>query len=298
MTSHDCVGRVRKLLRIKRVGHGGTLDPAAVGVLPVALGTATRLLQFLPAEKAYRATVRLGVTTTTDDLEGEVVSRHPAAFLTLAEVQAALAAFQGPIQQIPPSYSAIQVQGQRLYDLARSGQLIQAPARPVEIHRLDVLAWRPGDYPELDLAIACGPGTYIRAIARDLGAALGVGGTLAALTRTMSSGFSLTDSLTFAELESQFQAQQFSPVPPVMALQHLPAVQLSAADAQRWCWGQKLPWPESAPETKWVRVHQEAGPLLGIGQQVDSVLAPKVVLTSQPDALLAQEEELEDSAPR
>jgi len=288
LTSHDCVGRVRKLLRTKRVGHGGTLDPAATGVLPVALGTATRLLQFLPGDKAYRATVRLGVTTTTDDLEGEAVSRHPAAHLTLAEVEAALAAFQGSIQQVPPNYSAIQVQGQRLYDLARSGESIRVEARPVEIHRLDVLTWRPGDYPEIDLAIACGPGTYIRAIARDLGAALGVGGTLATLIRTSSSGFSLTDSLTFAELEAQLQTQQFSPVPPVVALQHLPAIQLPQAAAQRWCWGQKLPWPEFTPDIDWVRVHHEAGPLLGIGQLLESVLAPKVVLASQSDALLSQ----------
>lgn len=279
ITSHDCVARVRRLLRNKRVGHGGTLDPAATGVLPLALGTATRLLQFLPTDKAYRATVRLGVTTTTDDLEGEAVSQHPAAHLTLAEVQAALAAFQGSIQQIPPNYSAIQVQGQRLYDLARSGQSIQVQARSVEVHRLDVLAWRPGDYPEIDLAIACGSGTYIRAIARDLGVALGVGGTLAALTRTSSSGFFLADSLTFDELEAQLQTQQFSPVPPVLALQHLPAVQLPQAAAQRWCWGQKLPWPEFAPEVEWVRVHHETGPLLGIGQRLESLLVPKVVLT-------------------
>jgi tRNA pseudouridine55 synthase len=279
MTSHDCVGKLRRLLQMKRIGHGGTLDPAATGVLPMALGSATRLLQFLPGAKAYRGTIRFGVTTTTDDLEGEPITQEPAPQLTLEAVKEALAPFLGAIEQVPPNYSAIQVQGQRLYDLARAGKPIAAKPRSVEIDCLEVLDWRPGEYPEVDLAIACGPGTYIRAIARDLGQVLGVGGTLAALTRTMSSGLPLETSVTFAALDTQLQAQQFFPIAPATVLQHLPEVQLAETMAQRWIWGQKLPWPEADPGAEWVRVHREGGEFLGVGQRVEAVLAPRVVFS-------------------
>ena len=171
-TSHDCVARVRKLLRLKRVGHAGTLDPAAIGVLPIALGKATRLLQYLPGEKAYKATIRLGVRTTTDDLQGDVIASVPGVLLSKEAVQTALQQFKGKISQIPPNYSAIQVQGKRLYDLARKGENVEVPARIIEVFQIEILDWRFGEFPELDVAIACGPGTYIRAIARDLGTVL------------------------------------------------------------------------------------------------------------------------------
>lgn len=267
-TSHDCVAKVRRLLKLKRVGHAGTLDPAASGVLPIALGRATRLLQFLRQDKAYRATIRLGVTTTTDDLEGEILSAQPVPDLDLATAQAALPQFQGHIQQIPPHYSAIQVQGKRLYDLARAGKPITVEPRGVEVFQIDVLDWRPGEFPELDVAIACGPGTYIRSIARDLGQALGTGGTLAALTRTTSSGFDLTASLTLESLDSQIQQGLFQPTLPERALQHLSRIALPASTAKRWCQGQRIllepsdiPWLE-AP----LRVHDDADRFLGIGQ--------------------------------
>lgn len=290
MTSHDCVGRVRRLLGIKRVGHGGTLDPLATGVLPIALGRATRLLQFLRQDKAYEATIRLGVATTTDDLAGEPLAVPPAVDFDLETVKAVLQQFQGKIQQVPPSYSAIQVQGERLYDLARAGKSVAVQARTVEIYSVEILDWRPGDLPEVDLAIACGPGTYIRAIARDLGKALGTGGTLAALARTQSSGFLRSESLAFEDLELQIQAQTFSPVPPAVALNHLPEIQLSAEIAQRWCWGQKIgldPEPvtesttESTSKSGFLRVHHQDGQFLGIGQHQEAILVPKVVYQPQ-----------------
>ncbi len=288
LTSHDCVARVRRLLRLKRVGHAGTLDPAATGVLPIALSKATRLLQFLPQDKAYHATIRLGVTTTTDDTQGEVISSQAADHVTLDTVRSALEQFQGKIQQVPPNYSAIQVQGKRLYEMARSGEKIQVQARSVEVYNIDVLTWRPGDFPELDLAIACGPGTYIRAIARDLGAALLVGGTLAALARTHSSGFSLSDSLTFEEFESQLQQQIFTPISPDVALAQLGAIELRAD--RRWCNGQRLRVKNAAEiynisdadGDKIVRVKHEDGRLLGIGKlgnEDDNILLiPQVVI--------------------
>ncbi len=145
-TSHDCVAKVRSILHLKRVGHGGTLDPAATGVLPIALGKATKLLQYLPQDKAYTATMRLGVKTTTDDLEGEVIATHSAAGLTLEKVLPYLKQFEGKIQQIPPMYSAIQVKGKRLYELARAGKTAEVPERTVEVYQLKVLAWHPGEF--------------------------------------------------------------------------------------------------------------------------------------------------------
>ncbi|MEH2456271.1 tRNA pseudouridine(55) synthase TruB [Nostoc sp.] len=274
-TSHDCVARVRKLLRLKRVGHAGTLDPAATGVLPIALGKATRLLQYLPENKAYKATIRLGVRTTTDDLQGEIITSQPYAGLSLAEVKTALAQFEGKIEQIPPSYSAIQVDGKRLYDLARQGKTVEVPVRTVEIFQIDILGWREGDFPELDVAIACGSGTYIRAIARDLGAILETGGTLAALNRTKSSGFDLTDSLTLTDLETKLQAETFQPFVSDAALKHLSCVTLPATSAQKWCQGQRISLTFDVSEI--VRVYDQEARFLGIGQLQDEVLIPQMV---------------------
>ncbi|UIE40274.1 tRNA pseudouridine(55) synthase TruB [Leptodesmis sichuanensis] len=288
LTSHDCVAKVRRMLKMKRVGHAGTLDPAATGVLPIALGQATRLLQFLPQDKAYRATIRLGVCTTTDDLEGAVLQQQPASHLDLETVRTALQTFQGSIQQIPPNYSAIQVQGQRLYDLARQGKDIEVQAREVEVHSIQILAWRSGEFPEIEVEIACGPGTYIRAIARDLGQVLRTGGTLVSLLRTASSGFRLEDSLTLAEVEQQSQQGTFQPIAPEVALRHLGAIVLPPPLARRWLQGQRIDVSKDLPEwvptiEKLLRVHQEDGNFLGIGQAVNTetaavILRPQVVL--------------------
>lgn len=283
ITSHDCVAKVRRLLRQKKVGHGGTLDPAATGVLPIALGKATRLLQYLREDKAYRATIKLGITTTTDDLQGEIIAEKSGNQLTLEQVKLALEKFQGTIQQIPPNYSAIQVQGKRLYDLARAGESIKVAPRPVEIHQIEILDWRGGEFPELDLEIACGPGTYIRAIARDLGIDLQTGGTLAALTRTASCGFQLTESLTFPELETQIEQGTFNPISPETALSHLEVITLPELEARRWCQGQRLSLPENSLEYSFgkKRVQQKNGQFLGIGEIVNSdtkqILIPQLV---------------------
>ncbi|BAY08338.1 tRNA pseudouridine(55) synthase TruB [Calothrix sp. NIES-2098] len=274
-TSHDCVARVRKLLRLKRVGHAGTLDPAATGVLPIAFGKATRLLQYLPGNKAYKATIRLGVRTTTDDLQGEIITSAPCPGLSLAEVKSVLPQFEGKIEQIPPSYSAIQVDGKRLYDLARRGEKVEVPVRTVEVFQIEILDWREGEYPELEIAIACGAGTYIRAIARDLGAILETGGTLAALIRTESSGFHLSDSITLADLEAQLQAGTFQPTAPDTALQYLPSVTLPATAAQKWCQGQRV--PVTIDISGLVRVYDEESRFLGIGQSQAGVLIPQMV---------------------
>jgi tRNA pseudouridine55 synthase len=274
-TSHDCVAKTRKLLRLKRVGHAGTLDPAATGVLPIAFGKATRLLQYLPEEKAYKATIRLGVRTTTDDLEGEIIASQPCTGLSLELVKSALPQFIGKIEQIPPIYSAIQVQGKRLYNLARQGENVEVPVRTVEVFQIEILDWREAEFPELDVAIACGVGTYIRAIARDLGVALQTGGTLAALTRTQSSGFDLANSLTFSDLETQLQAETFQPILPDTPLQHLPSITLSAISSLKWCQGQRVPVTPNLGG--FCRVYNEDERFLGIGQLSQDVLIPTMV---------------------
>ncbi|MEO1006810.1 MAG: tRNA pseudouridine(55) synthase TruB, partial [Cyanobacteria bacterium J06638_38] len=169
-TSHDCVAKLRKLLNTKKIGHGGTLDPAATGVLPIAVGKATRLLQFLPTPKAYRARIRLGVTTTTDDLEGDVIHSIPQVKLAKDQVLDSLNSFLGIIEQVPPIYSAIKKNGKKLYELARKGEKVTVEPRTVTISKIELLNIYETEFYELEVEIHCSAGTYIRAIARDLGA--------------------------------------------------------------------------------------------------------------------------------
>lgn len=281
-TSHDCVARVRRLLKTKKVGHGGTLDPLATGVLPLAVGRATRLLQYLPSNKAYRAIVRFGVTTDSDDLEGQIVMQQNAAHLQWDQVVAALPQFIGTLQQTPPMYSAVRVQGKRLYDLARKGKTADIPVRTVTIDKIEPGLWQPGEHPEITLDITCGTGTYIRSIARDLGATLGTGSTLASLMRTQSSGFSLDDSLTLATVEAQMVNETLCLVPPGKALQSLSSVSLNAEESRRWCMGQKRVFSDGGHRYQTpLRVLNEAGNFLGIGElqtsDNETILIPKRV---------------------
>ncbi len=239
-TSHDCVARTRRLLNVKKIGHGGTLDPLATGVLPLAVGRATRLLQYLPEGKAYRAVVRFGLTTTTDDLEGDIAEQRSATGLEKVTVEEALCQFIGEIEQIPPMYSAIQVEGRRLYDLARAGKTVDVPRRQVTIEQLVSQGWKAGTQPELTVDVTCGAGTYIRSLARDLGEAVGTGATLVGLTRTYSSGFSIDQSISLEALEAAIAQGTFFPVSAGKAMEHLDAIALPPDLARRWQLGQKL----------------------------------------------------------
>jgi tRNA pseudouridine55 synthase len=209
ITSHGVVARVRRLAGTRKVGHAGTLDPMATGVLVVGVERATRLLGHLMlTEKAYDATIRLGVTTTTDDAEGEVVATTPADRVSEEQVRTALAAFVGDIEQVPTAVSAIKVDGQRAYARVRAGEQVALKARPVTIHALDVLdVSTPPEEPhvvDVRTSVRCSSGTYVRAIARDLGAALGVGGHLTALRRTAVGPFTLDVARTLDELADDF----------------------------------------------------------------------------------------------
>lgn len=289
MTSHDCVSRTRRLLKMKKVGHGGTLDPAATGVLPIALGHGTRFLKYLPTDKAYRAIIRLGIVTSTDDLEGDLVHTKSAAHVALSNIKTLLPQFLGTIQQVPPQFSAIQIEGKRQYELARQGLATKIPARPVRIDAIEILDWRGEgtEHPELEVAIACGPGTYIRAIARDLGQKLGVGGTLAHLIRTASCGFQLSESLTFEDIEEQLKNQTFQAIDFAEALQQMESLTLDETYTKRWYFGQRLPIERQVKPEQHTSPEAESIPLfiktedetpLGIGLWKEGVLSPKVVL--------------------
>ncbi|HEU4811446.1 MAG TPA: tRNA pseudouridine(55) synthase TruB [Nocardioides sp.] len=207
ITSHDVVSRVRRLAGTRKVGHAGTLDPMATGVLVLGVNRATRLLGHLMlTEKGYDATIRLGVATTTDDAEGEVTAVVSAAGVEEAAVRAVLAEFVGEIEQVPTAVSAIKVDGKRAYQRVRDGEDVELKARAVTIHELVVHDVRPaGDTVDVDVSVRCSSGTYIRAIARDLGARLGVGGHLTALRRTAVGSFDLSVARTLEQLADEFE---------------------------------------------------------------------------------------------
>jgi tRNA pseudouridine55 synthase len=202
MTSHDVVARVRRLAGQRRVGHGGTLDPPATGVLVLALGRATRLLPFLPTEpKRYRATIAFGAETDTLDGAGTVTATADAGDLDEAGVRAVLAGFVGPQLQVPPMVSAVKVAGERLYAKARRGESVERAPRPIVVHQLELLEFTAGERPRATVAVACSGGTYVRSLAADLGRALGTLAHLASLRRTAVGRFTEADAHTLAELE-------------------------------------------------------------------------------------------------
>lgn len=213
-TSHDVVAKCRRLLRTKKVGHAGTLDPMATGVLVLGIERATKMLGLLTlTTKAYTATIRLGQSTITDDAEGEVTVTTPARDVTDADIAAAVAELTGDIQQVPATVSAIKINGERAYARARAGEDVQLAARPVTVSRFDVLERRDidtdaGRFVDLDVEVECSSGTYIRALARDLGEKLGVGGHLTALRRTRVGPFTLEHARTLDELAAAAEAQE------------------------------------------------------------------------------------------
>jgi tRNA pseudouridine55 synthase len=209
MTSHDVVARARRVLSVRRVGHAGTLDPMATGLLVLGVGTATRLLGHVGGhDKTYEATIRLGQSTVTDDREGGLLASTSTAGVDDDAVTAALAAQTGPLQQVPSSVSAVKVAGRRSYDRVRAGEEVALEPRAVTVHRLDVhrIARPEPDLIDVDVTVVCTAGTYIRAIARDTGAALGVGGHLTALRRTASGPFSVADAAPVEEAAAALAA--------------------------------------------------------------------------------------------
>ncbi|PJF41505.1 MAG: tRNA pseudouridine(55) synthase TruB [Chloroflexi bacterium] len=261
MTSHDVVARIRRGLRIKKVGHAGTLDPMATGVLVICLGPATRLSEYvMPGTKQYRATMRLGVTTTTYDAEGEVLQERDVSHITQDDIEHALAQFRGDIAQVPPMYSAVKRGGRKLYELARAGEVVERPPRPVTIHALEIVQC---DLPDVVLDVTCSAGTYIRSLAHDVGETLNVGAHLTALTRTASGAFLLDDAL---ELDALFDHPDWQQclLAPEVALADMPAVQLDDVDVNDIQHGRAIVADAPTDSDMIARAHAPDGRLVAI----------------------------------
>ncbi|MEQ6901101.1 tRNA pseudouridine(55) synthase TruB [Nocardioides sp. YIM 152588] len=240
ITSHGVVSRVRRLAGTRKVGHAGTLDPMATGVLVLGVNRATRLLGHLMlTDKVYEATIRLGVATHTDDAEGEVVATVDASAVTEEQIRAALAAQVGEIDQVPTAVSAIKIDGRRAYQRVRAGEDVEIPARRVRVDEIAVSRVELGEAPEVDVTVRCSSGTYIRAIARDAGAALGVGGHLTALRRTAVGGFGLDSARTLEQLDAEFSMVSLDDA----ARASFPSVDLDPGQAQEVRYGRRLDLP-------------------------------------------------------
>jgi tRNA pseudouridine55 synthase len=239
MTSHDVVARIRRLAGTRKVGHAGTLDPMATGVLVVGVEKATRLLGYLTlTEKQYDATIRLGQSTSTDDAEGEITGGVPAAHVTQEALARAVTGLTGEIRQVPPAVSAIKVDGQRAYRLTRAGDAPELKPRPVTVHEFTVTATRPaGELLDVDATVRCSSGTYIRALARDLGQELGTGGHLVRLRRTRVGGYGLGTAKTLEQLAERFEVMPLARA----AAAAFPRRDLSADEARRLAHGARLP---------------------------------------------------------
>ena len=219
ITSHDVVARLRRVMGTKRVGHAGTLDPMATGVLVLGINNATKFLQFITdGKKRYLGTIRLGQSTTTDDKEGEVLSSHSINHITDDAIRSSLSSQVGMIMQVPSKVSAIKIAGERAYDLVRQGKEVEIPARQVEISKLEVISISRNEFIDIEIDVTCSAGTYIRSIARDLGAALEVGGHLISLRRTLVSPFDLSDCSSIEEPIVQPLAEAISKLMPVRAI--------------------------------------------------------------------------------
>lgn len=276
LTSHDVVDAARRLTGVRRIGHTGTLDPMATGVLVLLVGPATRLAQFaMKGPKEYQASIRLGVSTTTYDAEGEVTSEG-SVNVDVDLLRQTLATFHGEIMQIPPMYSAIRVNGRRLYEAARRGEYVERKPRRVTIEEIEILKWDP---PNLALRIRCSPGTYIRSLAHDLGELLGCGAHLTALRRTVSGPFTLDHSHTLDELEELQRAGRLREalLPPSTALSHMPVAVLSPDQARKVRHGQTITIADAdAPLVQGVDLQ---GCLLAVLIRLEAhTYRPKVVL--------------------
>lgn len=280
MTSHDAVVFVRRQWGIARVGHLGTLDPAAAGVLPISLGRATRLFDYAgKSEKAYRAEIVFGLTTDTLDAEGRVISTADASDLTEARLRALLAAKLGEEEQRPPAFSAAQVGGKRLHELARQGKSVTAPPRKVRFLELSLLDFQPGPQARARVEVVCSAGAYLRVFAEDLGKEAGCGAYLAFLLRTRSGSFRLEEAVSLEELAAGGERYL---LPPDWPLSDLPRVELERRAAAAFVTGTCVragavpAWP--------VRVYEEHGIFLGLGQvAAGGQLRPRLILVTKEE---------------
>ncbi len=255
ITSMDVVRQIKRFSSQRHVGHAGTLDPAATGVLPVCLGQATRLMQFIVnTRKEYLATVHLGVSTDTYDSVGEIIHRQDVSDVTAGMIEVALAPLRGVVEQTPPAFSALKKQGRRLYALARDGVAVQAPPRTVEVLKLELIEWQP---PQARLSVQCSRGFYVRSLAHDLGQALGCGAHLSQLRRLRTGPFCADDATPLESLSTSLGNNTWEPLflPSDCVVLHLPAVQMDSWEASQVMNGQAVPL---SPGTHYASHLQEA----------------------------------------
>lgn len=281
MTSHDVVAKARRGTGIKRIGHAGTLDPMATGVLVLCLDEGTRLVEYLTAhDKEYVATMRFGVETDTYDADGQIVATADATGLTRASIVTALSQFRGDIRQVPPMYSAIKQGGVRLYALARAGEEVERAPRPVTIHVCELLDWTP---PDAAIRVVCSAGTYIRSLAHDVGAVLQLGGHLTKLRRTRSGAIS--DPVDWEQMLNAFQAgtwQQFV-FDEKLPLRDMPILIVDDAAVIRFRQGQKLEFPPDQifSDAVPIRLYDSIQQLIGIGERHGDQIQPVKVFRPQ-----------------
>lgn len=285
LSSHDVVNVIRRVTAIRRVGHTGTLDPLATGLLILCIGRATRLAEYISGQdKHYQATIRLGQETSTYDREGQIVNERPVK-VTLPDLEEVLDHFRGQIEQKPPIFSAVKIGGQPLYRLARRGQVAEQPSRQVMIHTLTLSHWNP---PELQISVKCSSGTYIRSIAHDLGQLLGCGGHLTNLRRTAIGKLTIDQAQPLDEIRADNWQPYLQPMD--LAISHLPAIYLSSEEAQIIAQGQRLPAADPAVEShtepasdpKVIRAYTEDRKFVGILLCAGNTWQPKKIFY-QPD---------------
>lgn len=278
MTSHDAVFKLRKILKEKKIGHGGTLDPDVTGVLPIAVGKATRMIEYMQEDgKVYEGEITLGFSTTTEDASGDVVERTPvSADLTEAMIDAAMAAFVGEITQVPPMFSAVKVKGRKLYEYARSGETVERPKRQVTIYefvRTSNLI-RNDETVRFRFRVRCSKGTYVRTLSVDLGNRLGYASHMSSLERTFAAGMKLEDALTLADVAELVAQKDFSFLHPIeTGIGSLPVQELTAEQAEDVCHGRRISLKTQAQLV--AGFHD--GKLIGVLERRDQSYKPRKV---------------------
>jgi tRNA pseudouridine55 synthase len=272
VSSNHALQQVRRLFNANKAGHTGSLDPLATGLLPLCFGEATKVSgMMLDDDKRYLVSIRLGTMTDTGDLEGQIINEMAVPVLSQTLIESAITQFLGPIDQVPPMYSALKHQGKKLYELARQGQIIERPARPVTIHAIQLLGFDAGT---LELDVSCSKGTYIRSLAEDLSHALGTCGTVSRLRRTEAGCFTLAEAITLDDLLTLSEAGRFERLLPVdLPLQHLPVITLEQPEAQAIQQGQTVSVKSAVIGS--VRIYANQC-FLGLGElSINGKLAPK-----------------------
>lgn len=287
-TSHDVVAKVRRLVKMKRIGHAGTLDPQVTGVLPLCLGRATRVVEYMQdLPKEYHAVLRLGIATDTEDTTGTVVESVSGAFVTEEEAKKALDAFRGEISQVPPMYSAVKVDGKRLYELAREGKTIERKSRTVTVYEIEMTGYeKHEDYTDIAFRVLCSKGTYIRTLCVDIGKKLGLPSVMVRLERTLSAGISSSKCLTLEEIEQEMEQGTLGArlIPADEAVAHLPVHTVSDEKKAAALQGQRLSERAVTPPVNHsdnLRLYDGEGRFLGIfrRQEETGAIAPVKVFS-------------------